>query len=104
MSYKLSREETETHVYWDAQNKVAHLFTCDPVYVRKLDKLCKESPDTYKLERTEQHDDYVGKFYTFPSKLVSFRSPSTRTMTDEQRAAISERMSNARMKKKSARG
>lgn len=101
MSYKLSREEIETHVYWDAQNKVAHLFTCDPVYIRKMDKLCKESPDTYKLEREDRHDDYVGKFYTFPSKLVSFRTPSTRTMTDEQRAAAAERMSSVRKKKNS---
>lgn len=96
--YKLSKNETETHIRWDAEEKVAHIFTCDPIYIRKLDKLCNECSE-YKVVRRESNPDSDSVFYEVPAKLISFRTPSTRTYTEEQKAVMRERLIAVRERK-----
>lgn len=87
----IPRDEQETIISFTADDKIAQVYTCDAVYIRKLDRLCEKSPNQYKVI---QQDAY-SKTYTMPKKLVSFRIP--REMTEEQRAAAKERLAKARM-------
>ena len=89
--YKLSKNEIETHIRWDAEEKVAHIFTCDPIYIRKLDKLC-QSCSEYKVVRRESNPDSDSVFYEVPAKLISFRTPVKRVMSEEHREKVRENM------------
>lgn len=65
--------ERETTIRWDAEEKVAHIWTCDPVQVRKLDRLCEEHPEEYKVIRRDDN----GVRYTAPAKLIRFGKPAS---------------------------
>ena len=82
----LLRCEQETIVNTDADTKMASVYTADPVYMRKLDKLVEKYPDTYKVVK----EDELSKTYEFPKKLLSFRPP--RILTEEQRAECRARL------------
>ena len=69
----ISRAEMETTIRWDAEERVAHVFSADPVYIRKLTRLCDEFPDVYKLTRNT--DD--GIFVETPANRIAFRKPPT---------------------------
>ena len=71
MAYRISRSEMETTIRWDAEEKVAHIWTCDPVYIRKLDKLVAEAPEAYKC--TKRTDD--GAWYEVAAKYIRFGKP-----------------------------
>lgn len=86
----IPREEQETIINFTADDKMAQVYICDSVYIRKLDRLCEKSPDQYKVI---QQDGY-SKTYTMPKKLVSFRIP--RELTEGQRVAATERLAKAR--------
>lgn len=83
MAYTLTMEERETHIRWDAAEKVAHIFTADPVSVRKLDKLVSEFPETYKLVRA---DNYGGKFYEVSNKYIRFGKPASEARRNANKA------------------
>ncbi len=42
------REEMELHISMSAVDKTASIFTSDPVWIRRLDKLCREHPGNYR--------------------------------------------------------
>lgn len=92
--YRLSKFETETHIRFDAEEKVAHIWTCDPIYIRKLDKLCQNCSE-YKVVRREAYANMESVFYEAPAKLVSFRTPINRVMSDEQRDKVRQNISKA---------
>ena len=69
--YNPTRAETETTIRWDAEEKIAHIYTADPISTRKLDKLCAERPDTYKLVRRDAN----GAWYEAPAKMIKFGKP-----------------------------
>lgn len=85
---RLSRAETETTIRWDAEEKVAHIWTNDGVYIRKLDRLCAESPNEYRLVKENPN----GRFYDAPAKLIRFRKPAS----EAQRMANAANIVNAR--------
>ena len=73
--YSLTRAERETTICSNAEDKIAYIYTSDPVYMRKFDRLCSEDPETYKCIEVDPLGYY--KRYTAPMKRVSFRkSPS----------------------------
>jgi hypothetical protein len=82
----ITRLEQETIVNFNAAEDTASVYTADPVYMRKLDKLCEREPASYKLVK----QDKDGKWYEMPKRLVRFAT--TRIMTDEQKEAAAERM------------
>lgn len=85
-----SLEERETTIVWDDKDKLARIWTCSPITIRKLDKLCKELPDLYQCVLVDPSAE--AKRYTVPVKYISFRKPINRTMTDEQKQASRERL------------
>lgn len=82
----ITRLEQETIVNFNAAEDTASVYTADPVYMRKLDKLCEREPASYKPVK----QDKDGKWYEMPKRLVRFTT--TRIMTDEQKEAAAERM------------
>lgn len=92
------KSEMETTIRFDAEGKIAELWTCDIRYIRKLDKLCETYPDNYKRIRAEQFGDATAVWYTLPKKFLQFKKP--RIMTEEERDKIRQRMLQAREKMK----
>lgn len=87
MSYtRYTREEQETVIRCDGTASAPwEIYSCVPRNVRKL----KELAEVWDVEYTEPHEG--GIIISLPMKAVSFRKPSTRTMTAEQKQAASER-------------
>lgn len=74
----------------------ATIYTSDPTYMTKLDKLCKTSPDMYSLIA----DTGRGKTYRVEDKtLISFRAKK-RELSEEQKIAAGERMRQWQANKK----
>ncbi len=96
--YRLSRYEQEVVIGFNAEGDTAELYTADPVYLRKLDRLVEQNPGQFKLVRVETcQGEVVSKRYTFPKRFISIRSKDIkRELTDEQRAEIAERLGKAR--------
>lgn len=84
---KLTRYEQETIINFNAQDKMATLYTCDPAVMRKVDALVIEYPDTFKcIGETD-----IDKTYEMPKFVVTYRKP--RRLSDEQRKAARDRIS-----------
>ncbi|MDO4943129.1 MAG: hypothetical protein Q4E73_09895 [Lachnospiraceae bacterium] len=90
----LSRYEQETIVNFNAEEDTAELYTADPVWIRKMDKLIKQNPEQFKRGKSEQYEGKViAKRYIFPKRFVTIRSKDIeRKMTEEQKRAAAERM------------
>ncbi len=96
--YKLSRYEQEVTIGFNAEENIAELYTADPVWIRKLDKLVEQNPDQFKPGRVETcQGEIVSKRYTFPKRFISIRSKDRDvSITEEQRQAAAERMKRVR--------
>ena len=82
---RLTRNEQETIINFNAEDKTATLYTRDPAVMRKVDALVIEYPDTYKcIGETD-----IDKTYEMPKSFVSYRKP--RRLSEEQREAARER-------------
>lgn len=81
MAYVLSKYEMETHIIWNAEEKIASIWTCDPVSIRKLDKLIAGCPDTYKC--VERGNDYAK--YQVNSKYIRFGKPASEAQLEAKR-------------------
>lgn len=96
----LTNIERETIINFNAAEDTAEVYTADPVYIRKLDKLCEQFPDTYKfMAELSAKRCKESKTYSTPKRLVKFRPPVTREISKEQREALAERLSKARKAK-----
>lgn len=94
----MTRAEQETIITIGALDKTADVCTNDPVYWRKLDAMCEKHPDEYKLTKIHRTKDglILCKWYSVPRKLVRFGTPTApRELTEEQRAAVRERLKKA---------
>lgn len=92
--------ERETCFGWDDLNDDCQLITYNKALMRRLDELCKEFPDQYKMVNKIYYDKKLeGKEYTFPKNLVTIRKPSKkRKITDAERKKIANRLAKAREK------
>ena len=86
-AYSRTRAEQETIIRFDAEQRQATIYTADPVYVRKLDKLTVSNPESYRLVWTEQGGN--AKKYTAPSRLIRFGKPAS-----EARKAAGKRLAS----------
>ena len=83
---KLTRYEQETIINFNADEKMATLYTRDPAVMRKVDTLVIEYPDTFKcIGETD-----IDKTYEMPKSAVTYRKP--RRLSDEQREQARQRM------------
>ena len=83
---KLSRYEQETIINFNADEKMATLYTRDPAVMRKVDALVIEYPDTFKcIGETD-----IDKTYEMPKSVVTYRKP--RKISDDTRSNMRRRM------------
>jgi hypothetical protein len=81
----LTNEEKETTINYNDAEKEARIYTCNAALMRKLDRLCTEYPDLYKLVKQDEYS----KWYIIPKKYIRIGKPVA--MSDEQKAAASAR-------------
>lgn len=68
-------EEQETSISIMRTSDKAEIYTSDSTMIHRLDKKCKNNPDTWKCIRVERSfGEIVAKVYSCPKKLVSLRN------------------------------
>ncbi len=83
---KLTREEQETIITFNAKNKNATIYTRDPTVMREVDSLVIGYPDVFKCVAMSDID----KTYEMPKTAVSYRKP--RRLSEEQREMARKRI------------
>ena len=83
---KLTREEQETIITFNAKDKNATIYTRDPTVMREVDSLVIGYPDVFKCVAMSDID----KTYEMPKTAVSYRKP--RKLSEEQRKVARERI------------
>lgn len=78
MPYSLSIYEMETHITWNAEEKIASVWTCDPASIRKLDKLVSACPETYKC--VERSSDFAK--YRVAAKFIHSGKPASEALRE----------------------
>ena len=68
---KLSRYEQEVVINLNADEDEATVYTANPAWMRKMDKLHKEFPNVIRLKSWTE----VSKTYVLPKKLVRIGKP-----------------------------
>ena len=98
MNYFQSRYEQEVTIGFNASEDIAELYTADPVWMRKMDKLVEQNPEQFKAGRCEYYQGKViAKRYSFPKRFITIRSKDKIVnMTEEQRQKAVERMKHIR--------
>ena len=95
----MEKWESETSIWYSDENKTAYMTTFNRAMINKMDKLVKQFPTTYKMYHEIIYDKKVeGKEYTLDKKLISIRQPSKRTLTDEEKSKVGERLKKSRGK------
>ncbi len=89
----LTRYEQEIVINFNAGEDMATLYTADPVWIRKMNKLVDSNPEQFSVTKSErQGGQLVSNSYKFPKRFISIRSKDVkRDLTDEQRAEIAKR-------------
>jgi hypothetical protein len=83
----ISRAEQETSIVWEEEEKIANIYTCSTVTMRKLDKLCEQFPDEYKCIKTIKYQ----KKYTVPARYIRFGKPASEAMKERGRMIAQKR-------------
>ena len=83
---RIPREEQETIINFNAKDKIATVYTRDPTFMKQMDILVREYPDTFRCRSVSE----VDRVYEVPATSVTFRKP--RILSDEQREAARERI------------
>ena len=69
----LSRYEQEVIINFNAEDGEASLYTANPVWIRKMDKILQQNPEQFRLGRVERvKGTIVSKEYFFPKRFVTF--------------------------------
>lgn len=84
--------EQETHISFMRDESFARIYTSDTTQMTRLDKLCENNPDMYKLvEDTGNGKNYI----CYDKTLVSLRSKK-RKLSEEQKQAARDRFAKYR--------
>ena len=81
---RIPREEQETIINFNAKDKIATVYTRNLVFMKRMDVLVKEYPDTFRCKSVSE----VDRVYEVPATSVTFRKP--RKLTDKQREKARE--------------
>lgn len=75
MGYFQEACEREVIINFDDASDMANLYTANKVWIRKMDKLVAEHPESFKFRRQETYKgEVIAKDYTFPKRFVSIRT------------------------------
>ena len=96
MGYTPTKSEQEVTLTFDAEDGNAKLYTANPAWIRKMDKLTAANPEEFQMVKEWKVDgETVSKTYRFPKDLISIRS-GHRKLSEEQRAALAEHAKRGR--------
>lgn len=85
----MSRYEQETIILMNAAEDTVSVYTADPVWKRKMDKLVEKNPHCYQCVTS----DKASKTYTMPKHFISLRTKEkTVTFTAEQKERAKNRL------------
>lgn len=95
----LSKSEMETYISFMADSKEMVIFSSDPVWMRKLKKLCEEFPENYRVKEIGKYDgEELSVTVICQDKgLVTLRG-KRRTLSEQE---IAQRMNNLRAMRES---
>ena len=79
----LKKAEMETVIRFDESEDTAVIYTCSPVWKRKLQKLVLEHA---KIARLKEVDGFGGETYLLPKRLVKLSAP--RALSEAQKAVF----------------
>ena len=91
MSYERTSYEKETVINYNQEEKTALVYTYDKPLIRKLRKLVGERDDV-----TMKYGDDSCATFVVPKKWIKVSPPKNMNLSEEQRAAVAERMRIAR--------
>ena len=94
---KMTRYEQETIINFNAEEKIATLYTRDPAVIRKLDSLVTEYPDTFK----QVGETDIDKTYEMPKSAVTYRKP--RRISEERKEQIKTQMTKLNLARKTTK-
>lgn len=86
---KLSRYEQEVVINLNADEDEATIYTANPAWIRKMDKLHREFPEIIQLKSWTE----VSKTYVLPKNLVRIGKP--RVLSEAQLRHLKELRSRA---------
>ena len=86
MKNMLTLEEQETIVTWDRSSNIAEIYTCEPKLIKSLAK--HSGDEEIQLIR----EDSQSVTYMLPKSWIKIKKPSKKTLTEEQRKEIGERL------------
>ena len=91
----LSRTERETILLTNAAEDLIDIGTCDPLFIRKLERLCNAFPDAYTRNGMTPSGDHA---YLMPKNLLHFGKPPSEArraqaarMRDKARNALADK-------------
>lgn len=93
-----SKLEMETIVNYNNGEKMAEVYSADPVVMRKLDDMCSRFPEDYECIKRDEWS----ATYRFSKKLVQFRTPVH--LTEEQKELARQNLAKANAKKEAKEG
>lgn len=68
---RIPKEDWETVINFNGKNKFATVYTRDPFYIKQMDMLVREYPDTFRCISESDID----KTYEMPKSAVCYRKP-----------------------------
>ena len=89
----LTNYEKETIINYNNEESTAQVFTYHRALQNKLNKLIGVNPDILVLRRGDEWTEYI-----VPKTWIKVSPPRQVNYTDEQRAAMAERLAAARSK------
>lgn len=95
----LSKYEKETVFSFNAQDREMVIYTADPVWMRKLRKLCEEHPENFQMKEEIPFEGEIISIKVVCSDkgLITLRG-KRREMSEEQRQANADQLREARNK------
>lgn len=93
----IGTDEQETTISYGRRDDRASVYTNDSTVLTKIAKLLNTEGTQWKLEKIhkDKNGEPSGYFFSCPKKLVKMIAKN-KTVTEEQRAALKERMANYR--------
>lgn len=89
-----TKQEQETSIVWDEEEKVAHIYASSPISIRRLDNLAKDYPEIYKCVWTD--NDGSSKKYEVGKNYIKFRKPQSEAQKEAAKAS-GERLAQYRL-------
>lgn len=91
---KFIKQERETSIVWDEEEKIAHIYASSPISIRRLDKLVKDHPEIYKCVWIDK--DGSSKKYEVSKNYIRFRKPQSEAQKEAAKAS-GERLAQYRL-------